>query len=388
MDKWFGDRRFWLFGGQAPLLSLRPRAPSRTMDRYEKLGRLGEGSYGVVFKCRNRDTGQIVAIKKFVESEEDPTIRKIALREIRMLKTLKHPNLVNLIEVFRRKRRLHLVFEFCEHTVLHELERHPRGCSSSLTRHVIWQCLHAISYMHRHSCIHRDVKPENILLTRAGVVKICDFGFARTISPGENYTDYVATRWYRAPELLVGDTAYGPPVDVWAIGCVFAEMMRGEALWPGKSDVDQLYLIRKSVGDLLPRHMQIFKKNEFFVGVSLPEPEVMDPLEEKLAKFATPEGVDFAMKCLDKDPSQRWTCEQLMQHEYFDNFSFKSPETEFSEYERVRKSRDRSRTSNQSSTLLPQLTGSSEKQTIVGQVRSKDSSNNNQQQNFSHLPTI
>jgi cyclin-dependent kinase-like len=118
------------------------------MDRYEKLSRLGEGSYGVVYKCRDRDSGALVAVKRFVESEEDPAIRKIALREIRMLKViciiicqslqsnhiclfsffqnLKHPNLVCLLEVFRRKRRLHLVFEFCEHTVLHELERHPQ----------------------------------------------------------------------------------------------------------------------------------------------------------------------------------------------------------------------------------------------------------------------
>lgn len=97
------------------------------MEKYEKIGKIGEGSYGVVFKCRNRDTGQIVAIKRFLESEDDPVIKKIALREIRMLKQLKHPNLVNLIEVFRRKRRLHLVFEYCAHTVLHELDRYQRG---------------------------------------------------------------------------------------------------------------------------------------------------------------------------------------------------------------------------------------------------------------------
>ncbi|KAJ8963483.1 hypothetical protein NQ318_018966 [Aromia moschata] len=248
----------------------------------KKISKLGEGSYGIVYKCRNRDTGEIVAIKKFAESEEDPLIRKIALREIRLLKNLKHPNLVNLIEVFRRKRRLHLVFEFCERTVLNELERYPRGCPEILCQQIIKQTLQAVEYCHQHGCIHRDIKPENILLTGMGVVKLCDFGFARMLNPGENYTDYVATRWYRAPELLVGDTQYGTPVDVWAIGCVLAELIKGEALWPGKSDVDQLYMIRCTVGDLLPRHMQAFKNNDFFQGVILPVPSQLAPLEVKL----------------------------------------------------------------------------------------------------------
>ena len=97
------------------------------MERYEKLGKIGEGSYGMVYKCRARDTGGLVAIKKFQESEDDPMIKKIAMREVRMLKHLKHPNLVNLIEVFRRKRKLHLVFEYCDRTVLNELEKNPKG---------------------------------------------------------------------------------------------------------------------------------------------------------------------------------------------------------------------------------------------------------------------
>ncbi|VDP21860.1 unnamed protein product [Echinostoma caproni] len=97
------------------------------MDRYEKLTRIGEGAYGVVFKCRHRDTGDIVAIKKFTDSEEDPVIHRIAMREIRTLKQLKHPNLINLIEVFKRKRRLHLVFQYVDHTLLHELEQNPKG---------------------------------------------------------------------------------------------------------------------------------------------------------------------------------------------------------------------------------------------------------------------
>lgn len=102
-----------------------------------------------------RDTGHLVAIKKFVESEDDPLIKKIALREIRMLKNLKHPNLVNLIEVFRRKRKLHLVFEFCDHTVLNELEKYPKGVPMALTKSLIWQTLQAVNFCHLHNCLHR-----------------------------------------------------------------------------------------------------------------------------------------------------------------------------------------------------------------------------------------
>jgi len=196
------------------------------------------------------------------------------------------------------------------------MEKYPSGCPEHATREITWQILQGVAYCHRLGCVHRDVKPENILITAEGVVKLCDFGFARMLSPGENYTEYVATRWYRAPELLVnlwnrassrsassiradpsndgvttkcfsqqvGDTQYSTPVDVWAIGCVFAELIRGEALWPGKSDVDQLYLIRRTLGDLLPRHMAIFQQNEFFTGITLPTPQTLIPLEDTLPR--------------------------------------------------------------------------------------------------------
>ncbi|KAL3872658.1 hypothetical protein ACJMK2_035873 [Sinanodonta woodiana] len=288
------------------------------MEKYEKICRIGEGSYGVVFKCRNRETGQLVAIKKFVESEEDPLIKKIAMREIRMLKQLKHQNLVNLIEVFRRKKRLHLVFEYVDHTVLNELDRHPRGVPEPMTKRIVYQMLLSVNFCHQHNCIHRDVKPENILITRSGQVKLCDFGFARVLTgPGDEYTDYVATRWYRAPELLVGDTQYGPPVDIWAIGCVFAELLTGQALWPGKSDVDQLYLIRKTLGNLLPRHMEIFANNSFFKGMTIPEPDRLESLEEKFPNISA-QAMSFMKGCLTMDPTQRLTCQDLLQHMYMD----------------------------------------------------------------------
>ncbi|XP_021367362.1 cyclin-dependent kinase-like 1 isoform X8 [Mizuhopecten yessoensis] len=293
------------------------------MEKYDKLGRIGEGSYGVVFKCRNKDTGGIVAIKRFVESEDDPLIKKIAMREIRMLKQLKHPNLVNLIEVFRRKKRLHLVFEYVDHTVLHELERFPRGVSEDLIKKIVSQLLEAVNYCHSRNCIHRDVKPENILLSTERQVKLCDFGFARVLTgPSDNYTDYVATRWYRAPELLVGDPKYGPPVDVWAIGCVFAELLSGQALWPGKSDLDQIFQIKKTLGDLLPSQKSAFSSNIFFQGLEIPnvEPENYEPLELKFHKMS-PVALSFMKNCLNMDPAERMTCEELLKHPYLDGMT-------------------------------------------------------------------
>ncbi|XP_075422431.1 cyclin-dependent kinase-like 4 [Ascaphus truei] len=342
------------------------------MEKYEKLAKIGEGSYGVVFKCRNKETGQVVAIKKFVESEDDPIIKKIALREIRMLKQLKHNNLVNLLEVFRRKRKLHLVFEYCDHTVLNELEKHPSGVSDAMTKNIMRQILQAVNFCHKHNCIHRDVKPENILLTKQGVIKLCDFGFARILTrPGDDYTDYVATRWYRAPELLVGDTQYGVAVDVWAVGCVFAELRCGQPLWPGKSDVDQLYLIIRTLGKLIPRHQYIFQSNQFFHGASIPEPdrEDVETLEEKFPNIP-PLALSFMKGCLRMNPDDRHTCEQLLESSYF-NCAREEPEK--------RKAKGRRRL--QQGQLLPQIPGN-------GASPAPDAKKQPRAHKFDHLPNI
>ncbi|GCB63602.1 hypothetical protein scyTo_0011648 [Scyliorhinus torazame] len=180
------------------------------MEMYENLGLVGEGTYGSVMKCRHKETGQIVAIKRFQDRDDDRLVKKIAVREIRFLKQFRHENLVNLIEVFKQKKRLFLVFEFVDHTVLDDLERFPNGLESKRLRKCLIQVLRATEYLHKNNIIHRDIKPENVLVSGSGVVKLCDFGFARSVAaPGEPYTEYVATRWYRAPELVVGDTKYG-----------------------------------------------------------------------------------------------------------------------------------------------------------------------------------
>nr|VZI05076.1 unnamed protein product [Spirometra erinaceieuropaei] len=173
--------------------------------------------------------------------------------------------------------------------VLHKPSPPPPMSLSSSIHARASLCQPSVYALGTNVCIHRDVKPENILITKTGQLKLCDFGFARILTgPGDKYTDYVATRWYRSPELLVGDTQYGPPVDIWAIGCVVAEMLTGSPLWPGRSDLDQLYLIIKTLGDLLPKHKEIFEKNAFFKDHQLPEPKILESLEKKFVTLQPP----------------------------------------------------------------------------------------------------
>ncbi|KAJ8679961.1 hypothetical protein QAD02_015748 [Eretmocerus hayati] len=320
------------------------------MEKYENIEVIGEGSYGIVMKCKHKETGQTVAIKKFLESAENVHVRKLAFREIRMLKRLRHENLVSLIEVFRKKKRFYLVFEYLDHTILDELEAVGGGLGFELSRRHIFQVLRGLNFCHTNHIMHRDVKPENVLVSPHGVVKLCDFGFARIVcGPNESCTDYVATRWYRAPELLVGDSRYGRSVDTWATGCLYAEMVGGEPLFPGDSDVDQLYRITRLLGGLNSRHqMMMSRKSE-----SQHRP-VRKPSSESLSYWGSHHhlnngyhhpnglhhsaaglralrnlypnlgsvGLDFLSQCLRMDPESRPSCAHLLQHPMFMQDSF------------------------------------------------------------------
>ncbi|ORY39762.1 Pkinase-domain-containing protein [Neocallimastix californiae] len=291
------------------------------MENYEKICPIGEGTYGLVLKCRNKNTGQIVAIKKFKEKDDDIQIQKTAIKEVKILKKIKHDNIVQLFDIFKRKGKLYLVFEYVDHTILEDIDKNPNGLSDDPTngvvRKMIWQILKAVEYLHSHNIIHRDIKPENILVTNSGIIKLCDFGFARTLAgPGAKYTEYVATRWYRSPELLVGDTEYGKPVDIWAIGCILEEMLTSQPLFPGNSDIDQLYRIIKCLGPLPKRQLEAFFKNPLFVGIRIPEVGKLIPLEIKIPRIS-PYALAFLKSCLIYDTSKRATIEQLLNSPYF-----------------------------------------------------------------------
>ncbi|CAL8377785.1 unnamed protein product [Gadus morhua 'NCC'] len=286
------------------------------MEMYETLGIMGEGSYGRVLKCRQRATGRLVAVKKFIDSDHDPGVRRTAQREIHILRGLRHDNLVMLLDAWRYRRRWYLVFEFVERTVLEDLERNPGGLDPGLAKQYLYQILSALAFCHQNNVIHRDVKPENILVSPGGVAKLCDFGFARRVAAASGgrggYTDYVATRWYRAPELLVGDSHYGKPVDVWAVGCVYVELVTGHALFPGHSDLDQLYrLIR-----CFERQQQMFYRNPAFSGLRFPRCAAREPLDSRDPKIKHA-VLQLLQLCLHMDPELRAQSSDLLHNPMF-----------------------------------------------------------------------
>lgn len=286
---------------------------SDILDKYEMMGVVGEGSYGTVHRARNKENGVIVAIKKFIE--DDSNTLKIAQRELRALRRLRHENLVNMLEHTRKRRRLYIIFEYVDGTVLDYLESQPtKRIDASLAREIIWQVLRALEFIHQHGMIHRDVKPENILYSKEGVVKLCDFGFARPNAKinGEIFTDYVATRWYRAPELLVKELHYDQGVDIWAVGCLLPEMLSGDALFPGESDLDQLQLIISVCGPM-PKHLvDSFRQKPEFYSSRIPEPKHV-PLENKCRILRSfPTALTFIRRCLTLSPTERISTSELL----------------------------------------------------------------------------
>lgn len=290
------------------------------MNKYEVLGVVGEGAYGVVLKCRNKESGEIVAIKKFKESDDDEVLRKTTLREVKILRLLRHSNIVSLTEAFRRKGKLYLVFEYVEKNLLEVLEEQPQGLKSENVRMYIYQLCQAIHWCHSHSVIHRDIKPENLLINgRTKLLKLCDFGFARLVSRSTNeLTDYVATRWYRAPELLLGSTGYGFEVDIWAIGCIMGEITDGQPIFPGESEVDQLYIVQKVLGPLVPAHLDLFSANPRFSGLKFPDMSKPETLQKKYVGKLGKSALNFMQSVLQMNPAERPTSDAALGHAYFE----------------------------------------------------------------------
>uniref|UniRef100_A0A8B9SC81 Cyclin-dependent kinase-like 5 n=1 Tax=Apteryx owenii TaxID=8824 RepID=A0A8B9SC81_APTOW len=270
------------------------------------------------FEILGVETHEIVAIKKFKDSEENEEVKETTLRELKMLRTLKQENIVELKEAFRRRGKLYLVFEYVEKNMLELLEEMPNGVPPEKVKSYIYQLIKAIHWCHKNDIVHRDIKPENLLISHNDVLKLCDFGFARNLSEGSNanYTEYVATRWYRSPELLLG-APYGKAVDMWSVGCILGELSDGQPLFPGESEIDQLFTIQKVLGPLPAEQMKLFYSNPRFHGLRFPAVNHPQSLERRYLGILSGVLLDLMKNLLKLDPADRYLTEQCLNHPSF-----------------------------------------------------------------------
>ncbi|KAK8805586.1 hypothetical protein WA158_002242 [Blastocystis sp. Blastoise] len=281
---------------------------------------LGEGAYGVVFKAINSETNEVVALKKIRLDLEEEGIPSTALREISILKSLEHPNIVRLIEVEHGNGRLYLVFECCDGDLKKWMENELNTKTSipiEKAKSFAYQLLLGLDYCHSCGVMHRDLKPQNLLLNSDGVLKLADFGLARSFNlPVRELTHEVITLWYRAPEILLGSKQYSTSIDIWSAGVIIAELIQGEPLYQGDSEIDMLFKIFHSKG--LPTETD-------WPGVSqLPDFKDQFPswptrtLDKTITK-AEPLALDLLNKMLCYDPSKRITARDALQHPWFND---------------------------------------------------------------------
>eukprot|EP00249_Psilotum_nudum_P024623 c29240_g1_i1 orf=128-1369(+) len=282
--------------------------------RYIKGVTLGEGTYGVVFKALDRLTNRTVAVKKIRLGKYKEGVHVTALREIKILKELRDPNIIELIDVYPHKRNLHLVFEFMESDLEAVIRDRNIVLSAADIKSYMQMTLRGLAHCHKKWVLHRDLKPNNLLIASDGQLKLGDFGLARIFgSPNRKFTHQVFARWYRAPELLFGSKYYGAGVDVWAAACIFAELILRRPFLQGSSDIDQLGKIFAALGT--PRESQwsdMTSLPDYVEFQYCPAP----PLRS-LFPMCNEDALDLVSKMLIFDPKTRITAQQALEHRYF-----------------------------------------------------------------------
>jgi serine/threonine protein kinase len=286
-----------------------------SLDRYLKMEKVGEGTYGVVYKAKDLVTGDIVALKKIRLDAEDEGVPSTAIREISLLKELAHPNIVRLVNVLLIENKLYLVFEFLDKDLRKYSDIVKKNMHKMLIKSYLYQLLKGICFCHQHRVLHRDLKPQNLLIDRKGNLKIGDFGLARAVGiPIRTYTHEVVTLWYRAPEILLGGRQYSTPVDVWSIGCIFAEMVTCSPLFPGDSEIDQLFKIFRCLGT---PNEEIWPGVSSFKDFKPTFPQWTGNHLAKQVPGIEPLGLDLLKRMLVYEPSKRISAREALQHEYF-----------------------------------------------------------------------
>ncbi|XP_039205586.1 serine/threonine-protein kinase MAK isoform X3 [Crotalus tigris] len=284
------------------------------MNRYTTLKQLGDGTYGSVLLGKSIESGELVAIKrmkrKFYTWEEC-----MNLREVKSLKKLNHANVIKLKEVIRENDHLYFVFEYMKENLYQLMKDRNKLFPESVIRNILYQILQGLAFIHKHGFFHRDMKPENLLCMGPELVKIADFGLARELRSQPPYTDYVSTRWYRAPEVLLRSSVYSSPIDIWAVGSIMAELYTLRPLFPGTSEVDEIFKICQVLGT--PKKSDWPEGYQLAAGMNFRFPQCVSINLKTLIPNASSEALFLMNTMLNWDPKKRPTASQALKFPYF-----------------------------------------------------------------------
>jgi|UniRef100_A0A7S4LAC8 mitogen-activated protein kinase 15 len=296
------------------------------LRKYEVMQKLGKGAYGIVWKAIDKKTKETVALKKCFDAFQNSTDAQRTFREIMFLQALRHDNIIRLLNVLKadNDKDIYLIFEYME-TDLHAVIR-ASILEDIHKQYVIYQLLKSLKFLHSAELLHRDIKPSNLLLNSECHMKLCDFGLARSIAALESeqavkpvLTDYIATRWYRGPEILLGSTKYTKGIDIWSVGCILGELLAGKPMFPGTSTMNQLERIIAVTGR--PTEKDIASINSPFADTMLENlGTVQQRTWSELFPRAPADAIDLMKKLLVFNPNKRPTAQEALKHPYVSLF--------------------------------------------------------------------
>jgi len=292
-------------------------------DRYEVKKKIGQGAYGLICAATDRANGETVAVKKIANAFEDAIDCKRTLREMRLLQHFNHENVLNLRDIMTpppgpldQWNDIYLTLELMD-TDLHYIIHSKQALTDDHIQYFIYQILRGLKAIHSAKVLHRDLKPNNLLVNKNCDLKICDFGLARGVddSRTQALTEYVVTRWYRAPELLVENSTYDQGIDIWSVGCILAECLGRKALLPGRDYLQQLRLIIETLGAPTAKDLKIIENPQAVEYIQALPKKAPAPFTS-LYPNANPLAIDLMQKMLVFDPNGRISAAHALEHEY------------------------------------------------------------------------